>query len=155
MTNNRYITKIANNKFYFVVLSYVLFIIYLHLSNIIFNYFGGIEDNPSQKFPLEIEFFLAIILGPIFETILFLYIPFMLLVYEYDKKTVLIFIIFSSFLFALFHTFGIIYFIHAFIAGSFFATFYFILKKINFYPSLLTILFHSLINSYIMIYDSF
>jgi hypothetical protein len=129
-------------------LNIILSLLYSYILNFLkYNY----KPNPIPYSNIYEEFFLVVCFAPIFETIIFQYLP-VYIFRNFDKKLT---IIVSTFFFALSHWFNIINFIYGFFIGILFILGYFYSVKKGTNP-ILTILFsHTFYNLYAFVMNNF
>jgi uncharacterized protein len=122
------------------------------LYNYTLNYFKlNYKANPIAFNSIYEEFFLVVCLAPIFETIIFQFIP----VYFLKRFDKIIIILVSSLMFGVSHWYNVMNFIHGLLVGFLFIAgyFYSIGKKLN--PILTIICAHSFYNFYAFIMNNF
>lgn len=139
---------------YIMIFSISAFL-YSLLSLFFFDYFQLVEEKVAMQFDNKIqEFFLAIIFGPIFETLIFQVLPFYIIRFFFKNKTYFLYtyLLASSTLFAYVHYYSFERFIQMIIPGILmaFVFYFFQIKKYN-YKITYTILVHSLHNLFIYI----
>lgn len=93
--------------------------------------------------PLE-EFFISVLFAPVLETYLFQFLPIEYIKKKFGKYNIGIGC--STILFAIAHTYNLIYFANALVAGFLFAYFYCIMKIYKSYPVFWLIILHSIYN---------
>ena len=150
-----FLIKTNSFLFLFIISSFGVFL-NIVLSIISYDFLGenlGDQNDLLVSLTRNMEFILAIIIAPFFETAIFQYFFIILILDLLIKKPtpfhLFLLVLISSILFALTHLFSLLYFIHAFIMGFYFGYIsllseYFREKKINIFISVL--LTHSLIN---------
>lgn len=141
-----FLIKTNSLLFLFTIFSFGVFL-NIVLSIISYDILGdnlGDQNDVLISLPRNIEFILAIIVAPFFETAIFQYFFIILILNLLIKKPtpfhLFLLILNSSILFALTHMFSLLYFIHAFIMGFYFGYItllseYFREKKVNVFIS--------------------
>lgn len=160
---------VRTNRFSFLlIISSFGVILNILLSFIYFDLLGidlGKENDMLLSIPKHFQFILAVFIAPLIETAFFQYLPIVLtlktllelnIISTCSKKHYFIVIVISSFLFALIHTFSIVYFLIAFIMGLYFGYITIISefvrkKKVNVFISVGLV--HTIINSMAVIFD--
>ncbi len=144
-----------------VILNFLLSFIYYDLLGINL----GQENDSLLSIPKNMQFILAIFIAPLIETAFFQYFPIVLtlrillnlnIISSYSKKYFYVAVIISSLLFALIHTFSIVYFFVTFIMGLYFGYITIISefvreKRINVFISVGLV--HALLNLMAIIFD--
>ncbi|WP_407485287.1 CPBP family intramembrane glutamic endopeptidase [Elizabethkingia miricola] len=143
--------------FSIIIFSIITIALSYALGNI-FEYFGILEkDLNGPKFNnLTQELFLAILFAPLLETFVFQAVVYYLLkLFDsfFKKYFGLVYLIISSILFALSHTYSIYYEIGTFFIGLVFAYSFMYFKKESNYPILCVAIIHSLYNSFVTLMD--
>lgn len=146
----RYFDQITSNP-YRLVLAMPIFLVISNL--LIFHVLGGANATCSGQGLFSNEglfeqFFLLVIIGPAFETIIFHFLLLELLLFMFQKakyKYVFVILI-SSLIFAITHQLQIHFFIISFIGGIIFSWSYIIAKIKNMIPVVIVFLIHALAN---------
>lgn len=139
---------------YLVVIYFFLLALLLpnSLGNILELLFSTLEAPNPHIFDSEIkEFFSLLVLAPVLETIIFQMLVYSFLRYILKFRTITILIL-SAIIFGISHCYDIVYVIVAAVMGFLFMFLYIILNKREFYPLLITILTHSMLNLITFIY---
>jgi membrane protease YdiL (CAAX protease family) len=130
------------------VIFFVISIVYTFLCSFLVEYFNIPLKNKEDIFEMGkfFKFTLAVIYAPLFETLLFTLLPY--LVFSKFSKNMVWFIAITSVLFGLIHTYSVAYVIITFFIGIILNTFFWIVihKKNMASAFFLTCLFHSLHN---------
>lgn len=142
-------------QFYLLVIPFSLFIVY------IWSYFLEIygtnisDENPVDRLPKEINFFLTVVFAPIVETLVYQYMPYKLLNYfnffkigGYNRITFILFL--SSLFFALSHLYSATYFIYSFFVGLLFISIFYYsyaIRRDGAYSFWLLVIIHMIINT--------
>jgi|TARA_B110000114_G_C15069561_1_gene389016 hypothetical protein len=125
---NSYLVK-SNRLLFLLIITFLGVVLNFWLSFIYYDLLGtdlGQENDSLLSIPKNMQFILTIFIAPLIETAFFQYFPIVLtlktllevkIISSYSKKHYYITIIISSFLFALIHTFSIVYFFIAFVMG--------------------------------------
>lgn len=125
---NSYLVK-SNRLLFLLIITFLGVVLNFWLSFIYYDLLGinlGQENDSILSIPKNMQFILTIFIAPLIETVFFQYFPIVLtlktllkvkIISSYSKKHYYFAIIISSFLFALIHTFNIVYFFVAFFMG--------------------------------------
>ena len=128
------------------LLSSILYAIVFNFFASRFNIQSNFWDNGFNELNIFLKFFLAVVIAPIFETILLNLLPIVVLEKLTKNKYIIVFL--ASLLFAVLHWYSIYYVIFTFFGGILLNSFFLIIQcKSNTNQAVIfTILYHSLYN---------
>lgn len=128
---NSYLVK-SNRLSFLLSIAFLGIVLSVSLSFIYYDLLGidlAQQNDSLRSIPKIMQFILSVFIAPLVETAFFQYLPIVLtlkillelnMISSYSKKHFYFTIIISSFLFALIHTFSLVYFFVAFIMGLYF-----------------------------------
>ncbi len=140
---------------YFYVYSTIAIIILIYVYGYILSMLNVdiSNENPIDKYPKELVFFLSVIIGPALETLIYQYLPYKVMEYfnliKHRRGIYSLFII-STLFFALSHPYSLAYIIYAFFMGLLFIVLFYIsynIRKDKYASFWLLTLIHMIINT--------
>ena len=143
MDNNR-----AHKNLIFTILHICMFVVLSLVADYIIFLLSGSKQDVEEI--TKLDWLLAIFIVPVIETWIFQKVPIDITYKESNTRPTIVIIVLGL-IFSIFHFRGLLHTVPIFISGTYLAFLYYKLKQLDYYPFLVTVIAHMLLNLVILI----